>query len=103
MYAVVSTGGKQIRVEEGDVVRVEKLDADVGDTVELDEVRLLAKDDSVVVDPDALEGTKVVCQVSGQGRGKKIRVFKMKRRKGYKRTYGHRQDYTELQVQTIQG
>ena len=103
MYAVVSTGGKQIRVEEGDVVRVEKLDANVGDTIELDEVRLLAKDDSIVVDPSALEGAKVVCLVSNQGRGKKIRVFKMKRRKGYKRAYGHRQYYTELRVQTIQG
>ena len=103
MYAVVSTGGKQIRVEEGDVVRVEKLDAKVGDTVELDEVRLLAKDDSIVVDPSALEGAKVICLVSNQGRGKKIRVFKMKRRKGYKRTQGHRQDYTELRVQSIEG
>ena len=103
MYAVVTTGGKQIRVEEGDVVRVEKLEVPVGDTVELDDVRLLVKDDSIVVDPSALEGAKVVCQVSGQGRGKKIRVFKMKRRKGYKRTQGHRQDYTELRVQSIQG
>ena len=103
MYAVVTTGGKQFRVEEGDVVRVEKLEANVGETIELDKVSLLAKDDSIVVDAGALEAAKVVCQVSEHGRGKKIRVFKMKRRKGYKRTYGHRQDYTELRVQSIEG
>lgn len=103
MYAVVTTGGKQFRVEEGDVLRVEKLEANVGETVELDKVSMLAKDDSIVVDAGALEAAKVICQVSEHGRGKKIRVFKMKRRKGYKRTYGHRQDYTELRVQSIEG
>ena len=102
MYAVVVTGGKQIKVAEGDVVRVEKLDANVGDIIELGEVRLIAKDDGLIADPAALKNSKVVCKVNGQGRAKKIRVFKMKRRKNYHRTYGHRQCYTELKVQSIE-
>lgn len=102
MYAVVATGGKQIKVAEGDVVRVEKLPAAVGDTINLDKVCLLAKDDGLVVDPQALASAKVVCEVTGEGRKKKIRVFKKKRRKNYMRTYGHRQSYTELKVREIQ-
>ena len=103
MYAVVTTGGKQVKVAEGDRIRVEKLDAEVGDTVELDEVHFLAKDDGVVLDTKALSKAKVVCKVTGQGRAKKIRVFKYKRRKNYSRVYGHRQPYTELQVEKIKG
>jgi large subunit ribosomal protein L21 len=102
MYAVVKTGGKQVRVSEGSRVRVEKIDAPVGDTIELDQVALLAKDDGIVVDPDALSSAKVVCEVVAQDRAKKIRVFKKKRRKNYMRTHGHRQAYTELKVQSIQ-
>jgi large subunit ribosomal protein L21 len=103
MYAVVTTGGKQIMVAEGDVVRVEKLDLNVGDSVELDDVQMIGKDDGAVIDPDKLSGAKVVCQVTGQGRRKKIKVFKMKRRTNYHRTQGHRQSYTELKVQEIKG
>jgi len=103
MYAVVTTGGKQVKVSQGDTLRVEKIDAAVGDTVELEQVNLLAKDDGLVVGPDALSGAKVVCTVTGQGRAKKIRIFKMKRRKNYRRTLGHRQPYTELRVQDIEG
>ena len=102
MYAVVKTGGKQHKVSQGDMVRVEKIDAPVGDTVELTEIALLSNEDGLVVDPKALESAKVVCQVVRQGRAKKIRVFKKKRRKNYMRTYGHRQRYTELRVQNIQ-
>lgn len=102
MYAVVSTGGKQVKVAEGDVLRVEKLDAPVGDTVELGQVRLLATGDSLVVDPKALESAKVVCQVMAQDRAKKIRVFKKKRRKNYARTQGHRQWFTQVKVTSIQ-
>ncbi len=101
MYAVVTTGGKQVKVAQGDVVRVEKLDAGVGDTVELDNVSLVAKDDGLVVDRTALDNAKVVCQVLKQGRGKKVRVFKMKRRKGYRRNNGHRQPFTELRIREI--
>ena len=102
MYAVVTTGGKQVKLLEGDVVRVEKIEAAVGDTVELGPVCLLVKDDGIVAAPDALAGVKVVCEVTGQGRLKKIRVFKKKRRKKYMRRYGHRQAFTELKVRTIQ-
>ncbi|MBI5091151.1 MAG: 50S ribosomal protein L21 [Candidatus Hydrogenedentes bacterium] len=102
MYAVVTTGGKQIKVTQGDLVRVEKLSALVGETVELTDVCLLAKDDGLVVDRAKLTTAKVVCQVIAQDRRKKIRVFKKKRRKGYVRTQGHRQYYTELKVREIQ-
>lgn len=102
MYAVVKTGGKQVKVAQGDIVRVEKLDAPVGDTVELADIALLAKDDKVVVEPKKLNTAKVVCEVLAQDRAKKIRVFKKKRRKGYTRTQGHRQSYTELKVVDIQ-
>ena len=102
MYAVIMTGGKQYRVAPGDKVRVEKLDVPMGETVELDQVRLIAGEDGVVVAPDALASAKVVAEVTGQGRLKKIRVFKKKRCKNYTRTYGHRQSYTELTVRDIQ-
>lgn len=101
MYAVVATGGKQVKVQHGDIIRVEKLEARVGDTIELNEVKLVAKDDGLVTDPGALSGAKVVCKVTGEGKRKKIRVFKKKRRKDYYRTRGHRQRYTELKVQDI--
>ena len=101
MYAVVKTGGKQHKVSQGDVLRVERLDAPVGDTVELTDIALISKDDGLVVDPKALESAKVVCEVVRQGRAKKIRVFKKKRKNNYTRTYGHRQSYTELRVQNI--
>ena len=102
MYAVVKTGGKQYKVTEGDVLRVEKLSAESGDTVELDDVVLLVKDDGIVADPAALASAKVVAEVVAQARAKKIVVFKMKRRKNYSRTYGHRQSYTELLVSRIE-
>lgn len=102
MYAVVMTGGKQYKVALGDSLRVEKLDVPVGGTVELDQVRLVAKDEGVVVDPQALSTAKVIAKVTGQGRLKKIRVFKYKRRKNYHRTIGHRQSYTQLKIQEIQ-
>ena len=101
MYAVVTTGGKQVKVEEGDTIRVEKIDAQLGDTVELDQVNFLAKDKGAVLDSKALAKVKVICTVTGQGRRKKIRVFKYKRRKNYHRTYGHRQAYTELKIEKI--
>lgn len=101
MYAVVTTGGKQVKVFEGDVVRVEKIDAPVGDTIELDHVCLLVNDDGIVTSPEALASARIVCEVTDQDRAKKIRVFKKKRRKNYRRTYGHRQAFTELRVRTI--
>ncbi len=102
MYAVVRTGGKQYKVAEGDSMRVERLEALVGDTIELDSVCLLAGDDALVVDPEVLKDARIVCRVTAQDRAKKIRVFKKKRRKGYVRTQGHRQAYTELKIEKIQ-
>ncbi len=101
MYAVMTTGGKQVKVAQGDVIRVEKLEVAVGETIELDQINLIATDDALIVAPKDLEKSKVVCEVVRQGRGKKIRVFKMKRRKNYSRTQGHRQSFTELRVREI--
>lgn len=98
MYAVISTGGKQYRVAEGDVLRVEKLDAAIGDTVELGPVHLMVNDDGITADPEGLASAKVTAEITGHGRRKKIRVFKYKRRKNYRRTQGHRQSYTEIRV-----
>jgi large subunit ribosomal protein L21 len=102
MYAVVRTGGKQYKVAPEMRVRVEKLEGEVGDTIELNEV-LLAGGDSVKIGTPLLEGAKVVGTITDQGRGDKIVVFKLKRRKNYRRKQGHRQAYTEIRVDKIEG
>ena len=101
MYAVIRTGGKQYRVEEGSVLRVEKLDADEGDTVEFDQVLLVGEGADVTVGSPLVSGGKVTATVESQGRGRKIDVIKFKRRKGYRRQYGHRQHYTQVRVTGI--
>ena len=101
MYAVVKTGGKQVRVEPEQAVRVEKLGGEVGDTVEFSDVLMVGGDDGVTIGTPQVEGAKVVGTITAQGRHPKIRVFKMKRRKGYRRTQGHRQDYTEVRIDSI--
>jgi large subunit ribosomal protein L21 len=104
MYAVVRTGGKQLRVETGAQVRVEKLPGDVGDPVELGEVLLLGGEEGAArVGTPLVEGARVVGTIVAQGRWPKITVFKMKRRKGYKVKTGHRQDFTEIRVERIEG
>ena len=100
MYAIVSTGGKQYKVAQGDVIDVEKLDAQPGDKVELD-VLLLNDGENTVVDAATLEGKKVTAEVVEQFKGKKVVVFKFKKRKRYHRTKGHRQNLTKLQVVEI--
>ncbi|MBI2425590.1 MAG: 50S ribosomal protein L21 [Candidatus Hydrogenedentes bacterium] len=102
MYAVVFTGGKQYKVAEGDRLRVEKLDTPVGESVELTNVRMIAREDGLIVDPGALASAKVVALVLDQDKRKKVRIFKKKRRKGYQRTNGHRQPFTELKITQIQ-
>ena len=102
MFAVIKTGGKQYKVAEGDTIRVEKLDAEVGDTVTFDDVKLVAKDAGAIVDKKELESVKVEGTVLGQEKAKKIIVLKFKRRKGYKRKQGHRQKLTKLQITKIQ-
>jgi large subunit ribosomal protein L21 len=103
MFAVVKSGGKQHRVEPGAALRVERLEGAVGDRVELGEVLLIDRDGEVRIGQPLVEGARVVGTITAQDRGPKLVVFKMKRRKGYRRKQGHRQDYTEIRVETIEG
>lgn len=102
MYAVIRTGGKQYRVAQGDRLRVEKLPGNVGDTVTLNEVLLVGSGEGVKVGAPLVSGAKVEAKIVAQDRAKKIIVFKMKRRKNYRRKRGHRQPYTELRIKAIQ-
>ena len=101
MYAVIKTGGKQYKVSEGDILRVEKLDAEEGAAVELDNVLMLGDGGDITVGSPIIEGAHVSATVKGQGRGKKITVIKFKRRKHYRKQAGHRQSYTELEITGI--
>ena len=102
-YAVVRTGGKQIRVSPGEAVRVEKLPGAVGDSVEFSDVLLVGGEEGARVGTPTVPGAKVVGTITGQDRGPKLIVFKMKRRKRYRRKQGHRQAYTEVRVDKIEG
>jgi large subunit ribosomal protein L21 len=101
MYAVIKTGGKQYRVEEGDVVAVERLDGDRGETVTFDEVLLVGTDDDTRVGAPVIDGASVAGTIVEQGRDKKIIVFKFRRRKNYKRKKGHRQHFTRVKIDQI--
>ncbi len=102
MYAVIRSGGKQVRVEPGASVRVEKLAGAIGDTVELGEVLLIAGGVDTRIGTPLVPGAKAVGTITAQGRGEKLTIFKMKRRKGYRRKTGHRQSYTEIRVDRIE-
>lgn len=101
MYAIIRTGGKQYQIAEGDRLRVEKLSGEIGDTVELDDVLLVADGEAVKVGQPVVEGAKVTARIVEQGKGKKVIVFKKKRRKGYSLKKGHRQLFTALEIQGI--
>ena len=101
MYAIVETGGKQYRVENGTVVQVESLSGDVGGTVELSDVRLVHGDNGLVVGQPLVKGAKVTAEIVDQGRTRSIMVFKKQRRKNYRRTKGHRQSFTKLRITGI--
>jgi large subunit ribosomal protein L21 len=101
MYAVIQTGGKQYRVEPGEHLRVEKLVGDKGAKVEFGEV-LMVGGDTIKVGAPFVSGAKVVAEIVAQDRAKKIIVFKLRRRKNYRRKYGHRQPFTELKITGIQ-
>ncbi|MCG2635080.1 MAG: 50S ribosomal protein L21 [Gammaproteobacteria bacterium] len=101
MFAVVETGGKQYRVEQGTVLRVEKLAGEVGDSLELDRVLLLADGDDISVGKPLVEGARVTAKVRTHGRGKKVRIIKFRRRKDSMTTQGHRQSYTEIEITGI--
>ena len=103
MYAVIRTGGKQVRVTPGDAVRVEKLAGAVGDSVAFGQVLLVGGDGDPRVGTPLVSGAQVVGTITAQDRGPKITIFKMKRRKGYRRKMGHRQSYTEVRVERIEG
>ncbi|HEX2584782.1 MAG TPA: 50S ribosomal protein L21 [Steroidobacteraceae bacterium] len=103
MYAVIATGGKQYRVSEGTVLRIEKLQADAGAAVEFDQVLLIANGDKVTVGAPTVKGGKVTANVEKHGQGDKVSFVKFRRRKHYMRRGGHRQEYTEIKVTGIVG
>ena len=98
MYAVVKTGGKQYRVSAGEKLKVEQITADVGGEIALDQVLLVADGESVMLGTPLVAGATVKAKVIGHGRGDKVRIFKMRRRKHYRKSQGHRQNYTEIEI-----
>ncbi len=101
MYAVVTTGGKQYRVAAGDILEVEKLEGDVGDSIDLSEVLLVSNGDSVQIGQPTLEGASVTAKITGQHRGKKIQVFRYRAKKRIRVRRGHRQYLTRLEIQSV--
>jgi len=98
MYAIIETGGKQEKVKEGDVLYVEKLPGEAGSTIELDKVLAIGEGDNITIGKPYIENAKVIATILAQERGKKIIVFKKKRRKNYRRKKGHRQYLTKLKI-----
>ena len=101
MYAVIKTGGKQYKVSKGETLKVEKIAADEGAKVELDQVLMVVDGDDVKVGTPVLKGGKVTAKVKSHGRGKKIEIIKFRRRKHHRKQMGHRQSYTELEITGI--
>ena len=100
-YAVIKTGGKQYRVEEGDKIEIEKIDGEVGDSATFDEVLAVSDGTNVTVGSPTVDGASVTAEVLDQFRAKKVTAFKFKRRKGFKKTKGHRQPKTRLKISSI--
>ena len=103
MYAVIESGGKQHRVTEGELLKLEKLDVATGDTVEFDRVLMLGAGEDVKIGTPVVEGGKVTAEVVAHGRGEKIKIVKFNRRKHYRNETGHRQWYTEVKITGISG
>jgi large subunit ribosomal protein L21 len=103
MYAVIKTGGKQYRVKPGEQLRVELITAEVGAAVSFDEVLMIGEGDASKVGAPLVTGAKVKATVVSHGRGDKVRIFKMRRRKHFQKTQGHRQGYTEVRIDEILG
>lgn len=101
MYAIIKTGGKQYKVQEGEVLSIEKLALDEGETVEFDEVLMVSKDGNTVIGTPNVESATVTGKVTKHGRGKKIIVFKYKSKKNYHRKKGHRQAFTQVVIEKI--
>jgi large subunit ribosomal protein L21 len=103
MYAVVKTGGKQYRVTAGEKLKIEQLAADIGAEVVLDQVLFVANGEDVTLGTPLVSGAAVTAKVVAHGRGDKVRIFKMRRRKHYRKSQGHRQNYTEIEILGITG
>jgi len=103
MYAVIQTGGKQYRVKSGEQVKIELLAAEVGETVSFDRVLMLGEGEGVKVGAPFVAGAAVKATVVAQGRGEKVRIFKLRRRKHFAKTQGHRQGFTEVRIDEIVG
>ncbi|NMC26701.1 MAG: 50S ribosomal protein L21 [Syntrophomonadaceae bacterium] len=102
MYAIIQTGGKQYRVQEGDILKIEKLEGEAGDKLILDQVLMVKDDNGTRIGTPTVNDAQVTVEVIEQGREKKIVVYKYKRRKNYRRKQGHRQAYTKVIVQKIE-
>ena len=103
MYAVIKSGGKQHRVEPGEVLRLEKLDVAEGETVDFEDVMMIGEGEDIKIGAPYVEGGKVTAEVVGHGRGDKITIIKMRRRKHYRRQAGHRQHFTSVKIKEISG
>jgi large subunit ribosomal protein L21 len=103
MYAVIETGGKQYRVEAGQLLTCEKLPGDAGDKVEFDRVLLLSDDEKVAVGRPLVDGARVTAEIVKQDKGEKLTVYKFRRRKNYRRKTGHRQKYTTVKINEVVG
>ena len=101
MYAVIKTGGKQFKVAEGDTLKVEKLTTEVGKALNLNSVLTLVDGDKVTIGTPIVKGASVDATVISHGKGDKVRIFKMNRRKGYRKSQGHRQSFTEIKINKI--
>ncbi len=101
MYAIVRTGGKQYQISKGDQLRIEKIDGEVGKTIELNDILMVVDDENTSVGTPLVENAKVEATIIEQGRAKKVIVFKKKRRKGYRLKQGHRQSYTAISINEI--
>jgi large subunit ribosomal protein L21 len=101
MYAVIKTGGKQYRVAAGDTIKVERLAAEVGHDVKIDQVVAIGNGADLVVGAPLVAGASVVASVVGHGRHPKVRIFKMRKRKHYRKSQGHRQSFTEIKISAV--
>lgn len=102
MYAIIETGGKQYRVSEGDVLTIEKLDTNEGETVEFNRVLTVVKDSELILGKPVIADAKVTAKVLEHGKGKKILVFKYKAKSNYRRRQGHRQPFTKIVIEKIE-
>jgi large subunit ribosomal protein L21 len=101
MYAVIKTGGKQYKVSAGEKLKIESVPAEVGSEITLDQVLLIAEGENVTMGTPLVSGASVKAKVLAHGRGEKIKIFKMRRRKHYRKTLGHRQNYTEIEISSV--